>query len=73
MPGLPDSLSDYPEVQRVAEWLRTPVDVLLVHLRNQDIYAGPTDRVPPDMVFAALDRELAAGRPFAVVQMERAR
>lgn len=64
MPSLPDYLSDWPEVQRTCEELGCPFEDVKGLLKNQGLYLGPHDRVPPMLVFDALQRELDAGRPF---------
>lgn len=64
MPALPDYLEELPRIEQIARWLDLSEDVLLGHLRNQLIYANHGDRIHPDHVFWALEREMAAGRPF---------
>lgn len=73
MPALPDQLC--PGLVRLQVfanfYLSIPVDELRSHLINQGIYAGPDDRIDPEIVIAALDRELAAGRPFSPRPLKR--
>ena len=68
--SVPDLLSSLTRVDVVANRLRMSVDVLLGKLRNQGVYLNPGDRVPWPVVYAALEAELAAGRPWDVERIE---
>jgi hypothetical protein len=70
MPSLPDYLSDNPLLDDIAKELSCPVDELRGPLLNQRIYAGPGDRIPREVVYAALEAEIAAGRWFPVRRLE---
>jgi hypothetical protein len=59
---------------RVDEWayrLRMSVDVLLGHLRNQRIDLNPGDRIPAEVLFDALQKELDEGRGWEVEHLVR--
>jgi hypothetical protein len=71
--SLPDTLSSLPRVDTVANRLRMSVDVLLGHLRNQGIWLNPGGRAPEPVIWAALQAELDAGRPWNIERIERAR
>lgn len=71
MPTLPDQLEVIPRVEETAKLLRLSEDILYTHLRNQGIYAAHGDRIQPEVIFAALEREIEAGRPFHPEQARR--
>jgi hypothetical protein len=59
---------------RVDEWayrLRMSVDVLLGHLHNQQIDLNPGDRIPAEVLFDALQKELDKGRGWEVEHLVR--
>ncbi len=64
MPSLPDYFSDFPRLAQIAYELQCPEDVLRGHLANQHVYPDPDGRIPPEIVFEALQREIDAGRPY---------
>jgi hypothetical protein len=68
-----DLLTEHPRVDVVAAELRMGTNDLCAHLRNQGIWLNPGDRVPWPVASAALEAELAAGRPWEVVRVERIR
>lgn len=72
MPSLPDWFY-LPRLQEVADWLSVPVNDLQASLKNQGVWANPDTRVIPDRIFAALQAEIDAGRPFRPVPLEKAK
>lgn len=60
----PDPLSSLPRLQTLTRRLRIGVNELRSHLRNQGVWVGADDRVPEEVVYAALQAELDAGRPW---------
>jgi hypothetical protein len=70
---LPDYFSAIPRLQETAKLLRIPVDELRSHLSNQGIWANADERIPEPLVFDALEREIAAGRPFRPIRLARHR
>jgi hypothetical protein len=71
--SLPDRLSSVPRIDVTGADLMMPVDVLCGLLRNQGVYFNPGDRVPPQVIFDALQAELDAGRSWTPDVQQRNR